>query len=73
MIRGVWIISRKDSSQKLLLKGINLPLKWSKDSKWIYAIDYNKTPAEILMVNANTSLTKVIYTLPSGKLNYFEY
>ena len=65
---GIWIISLKDSSQKLLLNGENYPLKWSKDSNWIYSINISKTPPEILMVNANTGLTKFISTLPSNKV-----
>ena len=64
---GLWLISRKDSSQKLLLKGIIVPLKWSSDSKWIYSINSAKTPLEILMVNAINGLTKVIYTFPLDK------
>ena len=65
---GLWFISQKDSSQKLLLRGNIIPLNWSKDGKWIYAIDYNETPTEILMVSAITGVTKLLYTLPPGKI-----
>jgi len=65
---ALWIISNKDSSQRSLLNGSVYPLKWSKDGKWIYAVDYTKTPPNILMVNANTGLNKVIYTLPPDKI-----
>jgi serine/threonine protein kinase len=65
---GIWIISSSDSSEKLLLKGNIFPLNWSKDSKWIYASNIDKTPPEILMVSANSGLTKVIYILPYGKI-----
>ena len=68
MITGLWILSRKDSSQKLLLKGFVFPLEWSKDGIWIYAIKTVKTPQEILMVNANTGLTKFIFALPPGEV-----
>jgi len=66
--RGLWVISLKDSIQKLLLKGIIYPLKWSKDGKWIYAVDTGKTPPQILMINVNMGLTKIIFTLPSDKI-----
>ncbi len=69
--RGLWIISRKDSSQKLLLKGFIFPLEWSEDGNWIYAINSDKTPPEILMINSNTGLTKVVYSMPSSEI-YFE-
>ncbi|MBK7377955.1 MAG: protein kinase [Ignavibacteriales bacterium] len=65
---GMWIISPKDSSQKLLLKGFILPLEWSEDGSWIYAINSEKTPAEILTVNAKTGLTKVIYSIPPSRI-----
>jgi len=69
--RGLWIISRKDSSQKLLLNGFIFPLEWSADSRWIYALNSDKTPPEILMINSNTGVTKVVYSMPSSKI-YFE-
>jgi len=65
--RGLWIISRKDSSQKLLLKGLMYPLKWSEDGNSIYVMDFGKTPQEILKFNINSRLTKFIYNLPPGK------
>ena len=65
---GLWIISKKDSSQKLTLRGDIIPLKWSKDGKWIYANDYNNNPMEILMVSPITGFTKLLYTLPPGKI-----
>ena len=70
MARGLWIISLKDSSQKLLLKDFIFPNRWSKDRQWIYATDFNRTPAAILMVSASTGLTKLIYTLPAPKIKY---
>jgi serine/threonine protein kinase len=65
---GLWIISLKDSSQKLLINDYIWPLGWSKNSKWIYAINSGKTPREVLMVNANTMETKLVCTLPSDKI-----
>ncbi len=65
---GLWKISKKDSSSKLLLRGNIIPLNWSKDGKWIYAIDYNITPTKILMISAITGVTKLLYTLPPGKI-----
>jgi len=70
--RGLWNISLKDSTQKLILRGMIYPLSWSNDGKWIYAINSGKTPPNILMVNANTGLTKVIYTMPSRKIYYWD-
>ena len=67
---GIWVISRKDSSQKLLLEGMFNPLKWSKDGEWIYASHSRKTPADILMINARTGSTKIIFTLPPSEVNY---
>ncbi|RPI68033.1 MAG: hypothetical protein EHM47_15010, partial [Ignavibacteriales bacterium] len=58
---GLWIISRVDSSQKFLLKGNIVPLRWAKNSKEIYAVNSDKTPPEIIKVSANTGLYKVIY------------
>ena len=66
--RGLWVISRKDSSQKLILKGDIYPLKWSVDSKWIYAINTDETPPDILKISSSTRYTKLIYTLPPGKI-----
>jgi Tol biopolymer transport system component len=65
---GLWVISHKDSSQKLLLKGFIFPLKWSEDGNWIYAFNSEKTPAEVLIVNANTGLTKVIHSIPPSRI-----
>ena len=45
--QGLWIISKKDSSQKLLLQGNILPIKWSNDGKWIYAIKYENNSQDI--------------------------
>lgn len=61
--RGLWVISLEDSSQKLLLEGLIRPLEWSKDGKWIYAFNSDKTPPDILMVSAITGKSKFIYTL----------
>ena len=69
---GVWVISPRDSSQKLLLKGSIFPVEWSEDGKWIYAINSLKTPPEILMVSANTGITKLIYTLPTDQIKYYD-
>ncbi len=69
MVKSLWVISRGDLTQKFLVRGYIFPLEWSEDSKWIYAIDTYKTPSEILKVSVNTRLTKVIYTLPYGKIS----
>jgi len=67
---GLWTILLEGSKQTLLSKGFIYPLKWSNDGQWIYAINSDKTPPDILMVNANTRLTKVIYTMPTSKIYY---
>jgi serine/threonine protein kinase len=67
--RGLWIISRKDSSQKLLINDFIWPLRWSKDSKWIYANNSENPPPEILMINANTGEAKSIFTLPLDNID----
>ncbi len=64
--RGLWIISLKDSFYKFLVYGSTYPLKWSEDNKWIYAINSNKTPSEIVMISANNGLIKSVLTLPFG-------
>ena len=69
---GIWIISSKDSSQKLLLQGAVYPLNWSLDGKWIYTIDINKTPTEILMISVANGISKVILELPSDKISPFD-
>ncbi len=62
---GIWIISLMDSSQKLIHKGDDIyPLKWSKDGKWIYAINCDKTPADIFRLSVTTGINNVMYTLP---------
>jgi len=67
--KGIWVLSLNDSSQKLLIRGNNIdPLGWSEDNRWIYAIDYDKTPLDILMISASSGLTKVIYTLPTSRI-----
>ena len=66
---GLWTIDLKNSTQKLLVKGIINPLKWSKDNKWIYAINVEKSPMDILMISSSNGLTKVVYTLPSNQIN----
>ena len=66
---GLWIISLKNSSQKLLIKGIINPLKWSQDNRWIYAINSEKLPMDILMISSSNGLTKIVYTLPSNQIN----
>ena len=67
---GLWIISLINSSQKLLVKGFINPLKWSKDNKWIYAINTDKSPMDILKISSSSGLANVFYTLPSNKINY---
>jgi serine/threonine protein kinase len=67
---GIWIISLSDSSQRLLVRGMIFPLGWSEDSKWIYALNLDKTPPDILKVNSTTGLTKIIFTLPFGQIQY---
>ena len=69
LARGLWIISPEDSLQNLLLKGSIHPLGWSKDSKWIYAINSEKTPPELLMINVNTGKAKIIFTFPSDRID----
>ena len=69
LARGLWIISLEDSSQNLLQKGSIHPLGWSEDNNWICAINSDKVPPEILMINANTGTSKNIFTLPSDKID----
>jgi serine/threonine protein kinase len=71
LARGLWIISLEDSAQNLLLKGSTHPLGWSKDSKWIYAINSEKTPPELLMINVNTGKAKIIFTFPSDRIDLY--
>ena len=63
---GLWIISLRNHSQKLLIKGKIIPLKWSIDNEWIYAMDGD----DIIMVSVNTREKKIIYTLPEGDIKY---
>lgn len=65
--KGLWLISQKDSLQKLIYKGMIYPLRWSRDSNSIYALNFEKIPPEILMVSSNSGATKFIYTLPIAK------
>lgn len=67
--RGLWIISLEDSSQNLLQKGFIHPLRWSEDSKWIYAINSDITPLELLMINANSGKAKIVFTFPSDRID----
>ena len=66
--QGFGLISLKDFSKKLLLKGFVCPLKWSKDGMWIYAIDVLKK--SIIAFSKRTLETKLIYTFPVEVGNY---
>jgi len=72
MVKSLWVISRGDLTQKFLVRGYIFPLKWSEDSKWIYAIDTGKSPPDILKLSINSRLSKVIYTLPYGKISQYD-
>ena len=66
---GLWVISLKDSSQKLLFKGdLIYPLGWSQNSEEIYATNFDKVPLEILKVSVKMNSTEQIYVFPSGKI-----
>ena len=65
--RGLWLIF-KDASQKLIMKGWIYPLKWSEDSKSIYAINMNKSSTEIIKVSATTGISNMIFSLPSANI-----
>ena len=68
LARGLWIISLEDSSQNLLQKGSIHPLGWSEDNNWICAINSDKVPPKILMINANTGTSKIF--LPCLRIKY---
>ena len=71
--RGLWVISTKDSSQKLIMKGFVVPIKWSKDGKWIYAINRDKSPHEVIMISPTTGISKLILKIPSDKIGPYMY
>ena len=55
---GLWVISIDDSVQNHLRWKIINPLEWSEDGKYIYAIDYDRTPFEFLSVSSKTGIIK---------------
>ncbi len=66
---GLWIISLKDSSETLLPplreKLLELdPVIWSKDGRWVYAVDQAENPYKILLIQVQGARTKTIWTLP---------
>ena len=68
---GLWIISLKDSSQKLIVRNYYyVPLGWSNDGRWIYSLNMIRDSSQILMVSTDNGATKIIYTLPAGKVKY---
>ena len=50
-------------------KGEIYPLKWSGDSKWIFATSYDKYPNEIFLVSVQTGRNKMVYILPSSGID----
>ena len=65
--KGLWIFS-SDSLQKLVMAGNIIPLRWSEDSKWIYALNFNQSPYEVLMISPTNGNSKVILILPQDKI-----
>jgi Tol biopolymer transport system component len=66
--KGIWIISNKNSTQKLLYRDYVYPLKWSTNGESIYAISTEKDPYDILKISKKTGKGEIIHTLPPGKL-----
>ena len=64
---GIWIISLEDSSQKFLIKGRLLPLKWTEDGRYIFIFDYVKS--EILKVFLNNGSIAEHLKIPFNGIN----
>ena len=70
---GLWVISIDDSEQKYLLFRYVAPLEWSEDGKWIYAINLDVIPGEILKISPDNGFIKERIKLPFDELNDFSY
>jgi Tol biopolymer transport system component len=64
---GLWSVSIKDSSQKLISSGWLSPISWSADGQWIYGYNYER-PNKILRVNVENGKTETFYTLPFNEV-----
>ncbi|MCI0616523.1 tetratricopeptide repeat protein, partial [bacterium] len=65
--RDLWLVlvSLVNSSQVLLYRGPEWPIKWSFDGKWIYAYNVFKTyPLEILKIPIAGGQPQTVVTLP---------
>ncbi|RPI72332.1 MAG: serine/threonine-protein kinase [Ignavibacteriales bacterium] len=71
--RGLWVISLNSFAEKFLVPGSVYPLRWSEDNKWIYAVNSNRSPAELVKVSTINGFVKPIFTLPFGAaLSYMD-
>jgi len=62
--RGIWVISREDSSQVFLKEGTDWPAGWSTDGKWIYVQERVPGTLKIIMVSSDGSQVKTLISLP---------
>ncbi len=65
---GLWIISKDDSMQNHLIWGNIRPIEWSRDGQYIYAINYDKIPTEIIKVSAENGNIKESIKMPFDKV-----
>lgn len=64
---GIWVISLKDNSRRFLHKrNLIVPIGWSPDGQWIYALEheYSENKANIVMINDARGQAKKLVTLP---------
>ncbi len=64
---GLWLVSIKDSSQKLISSEWFWPISWSADGQWIYGYNSDQ-PHKILRVNVENGKTETFYTLPFNEV-----
>jgi len=64
---GLWLVSIKDSSQKLISSERLIPKSWAADGQWIYGYSYGQ-PHKILRVNVENGKTETFYTLPFNEV-----
>jgi serine/threonine-protein kinase len=77
--QGIWVVSLKDSSEKLIRRGISMypfifaPLSWSPDGKWVYAYEDSPGKTEYMMIEVESGKTKptpmMLFTI-EGKTYY---
>ncbi len=61
---GLWIISNDDAVQNHLFWQNIWPLKWTEDGKYIYAINFDKVPSEILKLSSKDGSIKEQIKIP---------